>query len=381
MALGRVRFGLRWPEPGISLHSIQPDQEHMPDCDPIGDCLNPGAFRALCSIGFLSRLTASRPFGLRRAALVVGLLLLSACAPTGSGTSLEPPPAAAPSGEEVEAPGQSDDLAEIYAAVEGQLTASGRMRRETAPDDAPYSTEDLARNFERVALYDEYVDVDGQFKRSETPAYLRRWERPVRVGVMTGPSVIPEEAARDRANVAAFSRRLGRLTGVDVEMSVGDDVNFLVLFMNTDERQEFARQVTARFPIFAPAVTNAIADSALDTFCTAYAFSDRADRSRYAAVMILIRAEHPPLTKLSCVHEEMAQAMGLPNDSPEARPSLFNDSLEFALLTDHDEILLRMLYDPRLHPGMTPDEARPLLPAIARDAVAAERAQQQAVQS
>jgi hypothetical protein len=156
-------------------------------------------------------------------------------------------------------------------------------------------------------------------------------------------------------------------------MSEGADVNFLVLFMNTDERIEFGRQVTAQFPTFAPAVTSAIADSALDTFCTAYAFSDRNDRSRYAAVMILIRAEHPPLTKLSCVHEEMAQAMGLPNDSPDARPSLFNDSLEFALLTEHDEILLRMLYDPRLRPGMTVDEARPLLPVVAADALAAQR--------
>ena len=64
--------------------------------------------------------------------------------------------------------------------------------------------------------------------------------------------------------------------------------------------------------------------------------------------------------------------MGLPNDSPEARPSLFNDSLEFAFLTEHDEILLRMLYDPRLRPGMSIAEAGPLLPAIARDAMAAQ---------
>ena len=68
--------------------------------------------------------------------------------------------------------------------------------------------------------------------------------------------------------------------------------------------------------------------------------------------------------------------MGLPNDSPDARPSLFNTNLEFAFLTDHDEILLRMLYDPRLRPGMSAAEARPLLPAIARDAMAAEAASQ-----
>jgi hypothetical protein len=119
---------------------------------------------------------------------------------------------------------------------------------------------------------------------------------------------------------------------------------------------------------------SALRDTPLDTFCTAYAFCEPANPSVYSAVIVLIRAEHPPLTRLSCVHEEMAQAMGLPNDSPEARPSLFNDSLEFAFLTDHDEILLRMLYDPRLTPGMTVAAARPLLPAIARDAVAAQRA-------
>jgi hypothetical protein len=35
-------------------------------------------------------------------------------------------------------------------------------------------------------------------------------------------------------------------------------------------------------------------------------------------------------------------------------------------------VLLRMLYDPRLRPGMSAAEARPLLPAIARDAQAAQ---------
>lgn len=252
------------------------------------------------------------------------------------------------------------------------------MRRERAPADAPYTVDDLVRNFERVALYDEYVDVGGQFQRTETPSFLRRWDRPVRVSVMTGPNVPMEEAARDRANVAAFASRLARLTGVDMAMA-GDasNVNFLVLFMNSSEQAAFAREVLVRYPEFAPAVANAIRESSADTFCTAYAFSNGVDKSRYSAVLILIRAEHPPLTRLSCVQEEMAQAMGLPNDSPEARPSLFNDSLEFALLTEHDEILLRMLYDPRLEPGMTAEQARPLLHDVARDAIAAEREHRQ----
>ena len=83
--------------------------------------------------------------------------------------------------------------------------------------------------------------------------------------------------------------------------------------------------------------------------------------------MALIRAEHPDLVRRTCIHEEIAQGLGLPNDSPTARPSIFNDDDEFALLTSHDELLLKMLYDPRLKAGMTADEARPVARIIARE--------------
>jgi hypothetical protein len=75
----------------------------------------------------------------------------------------------------------------------------------------------------------------------------------------------------------------------------------------------------------------------------------------------------------SCIEEEMTQALGLANDDPAIRPSIFNDDEEFALLTKHDEILLKMLYDPRLRVGMTPERARPLLRAVAEDALKSNR--------
>jgi hypothetical protein len=71
--------------------------------------------------------------------------------------------------------------------------------------------------------------------------------------------------------------------------------------------------------------------------------------------------------RLSCVHEELAQGLGLSNDSPLARPSIFNDDEEFATLTSHDELLLKMLYDPRLKSGMSLPEARPTIKQIAAE--------------
>ncbi len=326
---------------------------------------------ASLTAGLLKSGTAARVL-----AAVVVLSLLGACEfGRQVAAPIEAPPViVAPPEPRVAAPPAepADTLVAYYAGVEGELTASGRMRLDTAPPDAPFTVDDLVRNFERIALYDEYVDMDGRFVRRETPALLRRWGRPVRVGVVIGPSVPPEDAARDRADIAAFTARLARLTGLDMRISDGPDVNFLVMVLSSSEQAVAAEATADRFPGFQPAVLGALGGTPLDTFCTAYAFAEPAAPSNYAAVMVLIRAEHPPLTRLSCVHEEMAQAMGLPNDSPDARPSLFNDGLEFAFLTDHDEILLRMLYDPRLRPGMTLAEARPILAAVARDAMAAQ---------
>ncbi|MDA0963344.1 MAG: DUF2927 domain-containing protein, partial [Proteobacteria bacterium] len=108
-------------------------------------------------------------------------------------------------------------------------------------------------------------------------------------------------------------------------------------------------------------------------YCVVVAFADGPDPQVYTRALALIRSEHPDLMRLSCIHEEIAQGLGLANDSPGVRPSIFNDDDEFALLTSHDEKLLAMLYDPRLHPGMTLDEARPLLRTLARDAMGTEQ--------
>ena len=87
----------------------------------------------------------------------------------------------------------------------------------------------------------------------------------------------------------------------------------------------------------------------------------------YVQAVAVVRAELPDALRLSCYHEELAQGLGLANDSPRARPSIFNDDEEFAWLTKMDEKLLRILYDPRLRPGMTEAEAGPLVETIAAE--------------
>ncbi len=69
-----------------------------------------------------------------------------------------------------------------------------------------------------------------------------------------------------------------------------------------------------------------------------------------------------------CLVEETLQGLGPMNDDSSLTHSVFNDSSRHSRFTVFDQIILNMLYDPRIKPGMSQQQARPLLPMVARDA-------------
>lgn len=288
-------------------------------------------------------------------------LALSACDLMPAAMPLPPAP---PPPIVVAEPTAKSAAAAIYYAQVQQVLLSQGMLRTDAGDGVGVNARALTENFMRIALFDEYRRGSGGFVREETESRLRRWEGPVRVGVRFGSSVSAERQATDRARVASFVARLAQVTGHSIFM---DDrtPNFFVYVVSEDEREALGPEIKATLPGLSPTDIAGITSMPRSTYCLVYALA--ADNSSaYTRAFAVIRAEHPDLLRLSCLHEEMAQGLGLPNDSPRARPSIFNDDEEFALLTDHDEALLRILYDPALRPGMTAAEARPIVENLAR---------------
>ncbi|MCC6006651.1 MAG: DUF2927 domain-containing protein [Rhodobacteraceae bacterium] len=275
-----------------------------------------------------------------------------------------PVPEAAPPSEVSD---ESRRLEAYYAQVEARLLSRGLLRTDGGGQDTPFTARMLAENFERIALYDEYVVAAGQFVARATPSRLRRWQEPVRVRLIWGASVPEERRAGDRARIGAYLQRLGRLTGHPVGLTESGG-NVLVYIVNLDEQRTLGPRLRTDMPGVPGIVVSSIVNSPRSTFCAAYALSDAGnDDSVYSQAIIHLKDEHRGLMREACIHEELAQMMGLPNDSALARPSIFNDDEEFALLTRHDEYLLRILYDRRLSPGMTPAEARPVVARIARE--------------
>lgn len=277
-----------------------------------------------------------------------------------------PPPDAVPEGY-VQSP-ESAALARYYTNIEARLVADGLLRADGGLSDAPYTAEMLAANFERIALYDEYVLSGGRFLQRETPAMLRRWEAPVQLQAHFGASVDAQQQAADLSILTTYARRLSQASGHPV-ITVPAGGNFHVLYLDRDEQRAAGDLLRSLVPGIGPETIDEIENMPRSTFCAVFAFSEAGARPVYLTAVAVIRSEHPSLLRRSCVHEEVAQGLGLPNDSSRARPSIFNDNEEFALLTPHDEALLRILYDPRLTPGLTPDEARPIVRRITEELV------------
>jgi Protein of unknown function (DUF2927) len=297
---------------------------------------------------------------LKTLAMVAVGLALAACDLPGARQPL--PTAPLPSGP-VEPTPASAAAASYYAQVQRSLLFQGLLRSDPG-SDIPFTDRMLAENFMRIALFDEYRRGSGGFVREETESRLRRWEGPVRIGVRFGASVPADRQATDRARIASFAARLSAVTGHPILMDEANP-NFLIHIVSEDEREALGPKIRALLPNLSPGDVAGITAMPRTTYCLVYALSE-GNSGAYSRAFAVIRAEHPDLLRLSCIHEELTQGLGLPNDSPRARPSIFNDDEEFALLTDQDELMLRILYSPELRPGMSPDEARPIVESLAR---------------
>jgi len=245
-------------------------------------------------------------------------------------------------------------LADYYRQLQAQLQARGYLRQDrNAGSDVDAAT--LAQNFMAIAMRSEYRLTANGAARFGGASPLRRWQEPIRIGLRFGASVDARQRQADMSAVRGVAERLQRASLHPVSVTDGTP-NFFVLVLNDNERANAAPLLAQIAPDLSRGATNAITRMRRDTFCMVVATPAADPAEGYVQAIAVVRAELPPVMRQSCIEEELAQGMGLCNDSDAARPSIFNDDEEFGVLTRHDEMLLRMLYDDTLRPGMSPTE-------------------------
>lgn len=254
----------------------------------------------------------------------------------------------------------------FFRAQEINLQQRGLFKTDRVARSAPYTANQLARNFRRVAFGSEFDIEDGTYVALEqdTGARMRRWAQPL-VYALAG-----QATEADRAEMAAFAERLSRVTGLSITPAAeGADPNLVLHFLSPTGRAALAGRFREGgrddpqqelFAAWAAAPTWPCAGEF-------YYLREGLQAHQIGFAVIYIRDELAGLYRQSCIEEEVAQVLGLARDHPRVRPSVFNDDEEYALLTAHDEDLFRILYDPRLRPGMTQAEAMPIVRIIARE--------------
>ncbi len=260
-------------------------------------------------------------------------------------------------------------LEEYYAQVQASLLSRGLLRTDGGGPDTPYTADDLVNNFRQIAFFEEYTNVSGRLVQQETESQLHRWESPVRIQVTFGETVTMETRALDGSAIQDYADRLAQATGHPIRQ-VSQGGNYHVFIVHEDQRRVIGPELRKIIPRLSDSAVDAVENMPRSSYCLVFAWDPLGD-GVYTKAIAVIRAEHPDLFRLSCIHEEIAQGLGLANDSPSARPSIFNDDEEFGLLTSHDEKLLAMLFDERLEPGMTAQDAQPFLPGMASELMGA----------
>lgn len=254
-----------------------------------------------------------------------------------------------------------DDTAAFYAQTTALYRMSGALRADYDPADAPFDNADLLRDFQRIAFSMEYAPGEA-VDRTSTPIELFKWSGPV-TWSLEGDGVGPE----DPGAWEGYAARLSRLTGLDfARRPPGPEAAIRVMILGPEDRAAMAERAAAD-PDWRerPLLRRWTSDDRLP--CVSQVERRIEDGVETYSAIIAVKAETRGVLREGCMHEELAQMLGLVNDDDDARPSIFNDDQEFSLLTRHDEYLLRILYDPRLSSGMTAAEGMPIVRRIVNE--------------
>ena len=307
-----------------------------------------------------------------RATALIGLVALAGCETSTMAprqTSVTPqerpakvatPAAPAPIAQPAAPSAESRAMQTYYARVQADLLAQGLLRTDGGGPDTPFTDTMLVRNFMAIALEEEYARGQGLRPSGGAPSAIKKWTQPVRITTEFTPNVPLDQRDWDRAEVAKYANRIRGITGHDIQVT-DQAANFHVIFAAQDDQSLVADRIRQIVPDVNPQALRLFRDIPRGIHCLVVAFATENGGYDYGNAIAVIRSEHPELMRRSCIHEEVAQGFGLTNDDPRARPTIFNDDDEFALLTRHDELLLQILYDPRLRPGMSAEAALPIV--------------------
>lgn len=207
-------------------------------------------------------------------------------------------------------------------------------------------------------LVDSFVELAMKNGYSSRQNPVRKWMTPVRYFIVH--RVGDEDLHREL--IDAHFLHLARITGLRIEpAATRAEANFLVVLTSEDKLESDL----PRYFGTGPARQNEMLFR--HSLCMANFATERKGVIVRAVAMIPVDAARARSDLASCVVEELTHAMGIGNDTLQALPSIFSRKSNLAFLSGLDHLVLKMLYDPRIKPGMDQKAVLPVLKTIAAE--------------
>lgn len=208
-----------------------------------------------------------------------------------------------------------------------------------------------AAEADKLTRFFDIVVFGNEIKGVAPAERVRKWATPIRYKIAGG------NLAEWRPVIQRHAATLAGLTGIAYqEIGAKEPGENLVIMLVPRDKMYDAGALVEKDAAKLRAVLDGTRGG-----CYFLSYS-KEDRIVYAAVVANVEGPKPMLEH--CLLEEMTQMMGLPNDSDQVSPSMFNDSERHMALTPGDVALVKALYDPALKPGTPRAEALAFVRAL-----------------
>lgn len=250
----------------------------------------------------------------------------------------------------------------LLALVLGAVLLASGLSGGRAAADPPRSPAGAELELKRLmSAFDQVVfgtGLAGAMKQQQ----IAKWSSPVLVGLRrveggiaagTDGSPTPRGAEGDagilaiepwvRETIESHLSHLARLTGLELALVEGDGAEVDIRITLTDR----LGLDTIAFDGVSPALMRQLRGPGR---CFFVYWLEQPGVIQRAEIVINSQLHKDHIKH--CLIEEITQAIGLPNDTDVARPSIFSDHDRLLELSPGDELLVRALYHPGVRPAL-----------------------------
>ena len=235
--------------------------------------------------------------------------------------------------------------AAAYAASDPQPPPAGSFQG-APPQFTRFSEQEITRGFLSLAF-------GSDLRIGVKPRGIRRYDREILAYINSAGSV--DRKAQMERIIAEYAAAVPHL-----KLSVTSSASAADLVLHLINEKDFAKAIEQAF---GRRTARAFVRKT-DPQCMT-SVKSQPDGAIVSTVTFVI-ADQGDDVFLDCAYHELLHAFGLSNHDQSNPWTTLNQTRRVGYLTVYDRILLTLLYEPRIEPGMTAAEVRRILPELIR---------------